>query len=519
MMNVKRICLLMLAVIFMFGNFAMAADERITFGEVIIESVDGTTSVEIELLSKPEGKSAVLIATYTDPDSGKILSVGINPCSDVSLLDSDSLSVTLDDKTEEGGVLSYNVWDSLGGNMSLLNNSPTAPAELMAASSVSDATISWVGALDDYDATDALTYNIYDDGMLVAENCDSLEYTAENLADGTFYNFEVRAMDSEGKESEVGSVGATTHTKNAAHTYDEYTQSPDGNVVFTGTLTEQNRNFYVTNGHESGLDCFWSRYRVVNDVQSQAYLTYRFSDDYFAQTEGATHIAYEFTYFDEGTSVLSFEAYVMGSNGKMQARYLDIPKTDTKSWRTVRRIYPLRAGDYFAYNDNVGNGAYNFRISCADWKTTGIKVRDFKAYPIFDEAGKTDEYYTLKKNAGSYFTADGGTVICDLTSNMAGLDVEEFGDRTGISLSSVNNEATFKVTNSELMAGNVKIIITYYAPDDETTITLNGEEKTVTAGGKWQKMTFDAENIGSGTKTITSNKDIAINAIRVIAAD
>ena len=217
---------------------------------------------------------------------------------------------------------------------------------------------------------------------------------------------------------------------------------------------------------------------------------------------------------------MSFEAYVMGSNGKMQSRYLDVPKTNTNSWRTVRRIYPLRAGDYFAYNDNVGNGAYNFRISCADWKTTGIKVRDFKVYPIFDEAGKTDEYYTLKKNAGSYFTADGGTIFCDLTTNLAGLTVEEFDGRTGVKLSEIpGSEAKVKLTDSTIMSGDVKVIVTYYAPEENTTITFNGEEKTASEGGKWQKVAFDISNMGSREYTITSNEDIAINAIRVIPAN
>ena len=518
---IKRIGVLMLAMLVFIGTIGVsAADERVSIGEITVETTDGVTTVSAEVLSKPEGKSAVLVAAYMDPETGKILSVNAEMCADVSLLEGDALTVTLDDKTEEGGVLSYNVWDSLAGNMSLLNNSPTAPTGLIAASGVSDATISWEGALDDYDTTDAITYNVYDDGLLIAENSSSLEYTAEKLASGTSYNFEVCAVDTEGKESEVGEIATTTDYKNAALTHDEYTQSPDGNLVFTGTLTEQNRNFYVTKGHESGLDCFWSRYRIVNDVQSQAFLTYRFSDDYFEQTQGATHIAYEFTYFDEGTSVLSFEAYVMGSNGKMQARYLDISKTNTNSWRTVRKVYPLRAGDYFAYNDNVGNGSYNFRISCADWKTTGIKIRDFKVYPIFDESGKTDEFYTLKKNAGAYITADGGTIICDLTSNAAGLTPEQFGDRTGIKLSEMSDgAASFKLTDSAVMAGNVKVYVTYYAPTDDATITFNGEEKPVTASGKWQKMCFDAANLGSKTYTITSNEDIAINAIRVITAD
>ncbi len=517
----KKFLVLMLTMMVLFGCVNVSAtEERVIIGETTVQTENGVTTVNAELLSKPAGKSAVLVAAYMHPDSGRILSVNAEVCEDVSLLDGNTISLTLEDKTEDGGVLAYNVWNSLSGNMSLLNNAPTAPEGLSAIANVSDATINWEGALDDYDSTDNLTYNIYDEGMLVAEDCANLNCTVENLASGTDYNFEVRAVDTEGKESEVGEVSATTLYKNAAITTDEYTQSPDGNFIFTGTLTEENRNFYVTKTQAGGLDCFWSTYRIANGVQGQAFLTYRFSDDYFAETSGAEAVAYEFTYFDEGSSKMTFDAYVTRADGNRQNRSLAITKTNTNTWKTIRRVYPLQAGDTFQYNDNLGNGYYNFRISCDDWRTTGIKVRDFKVYPIFDTDGETDEFYTLKKNAGSYLTADGGTVVCDLTTNAAGFIPEKIGNRTGIKLSSIPGGAVeFNVTDSDLYTGNVKVIVTYNAPTDDTVITLNGEEKTVSESGKWQKMTFDITDIGSGTNTITSNKDIAINAIRIIAAD
>ena len=132
-MMFKRISILMLALIFLMGCVSVsAADERVVIGEINVETDGTVATVTAELLSKPAGKSAVLIAAYTDPDSGKILSVNVQSCEDVSLLAEDELSVTLDDKTEDGGVLSYNVWDSLGGNMSLLNNAPSVPVEAVA---------------------------------------------------------------------------------------------------------------------------------------------------------------------------------------------------------------------------------------------------------------------------------------------------------------------------------------------------------------------------------------------------
>lgn len=513
----KRCLVIMLALLVMLGGINVsAADERVTVGEITVETESGLTTVAAELLSKPEGKSAVLVAAYVLPDSGRILSVNAQVCEDVSLLDANTLSVTLEDKTEGGGILSYNVWDSLAGNMSLLNNAPTAPTGLSAVATVSDATIGWENAVDDYDASSDLTYNIYDDGMLLAENRNSLEYTAEKLADNSDYYFEVRAVDSEGKESEVGEVSATTLTKNTAFTNDEYTQSPDANLEFTGTLTNDTKLFYVEKDTAGGLDCFKTTIRPKDS--SGTYLMYKFADDYFAELESAKAVYCELTYFDEGSERVTIDIYLGQGSGAV-TKTVAVTKTNTETWKTARIYYPLPSGTSFIKNTNDGNGYYNFRIK-SDLKDVGLKVRNFSVYPIFDTEEQTDEYYTLKKNAGSYFTADGGTIVCDLTTNAAGLIPEEIGNRTGIKLSEIaGGAAEFKVTDSELMAGNVKVIVTYYAPTDDTTISLNGEEKAVTASGKWQKIAFDITDIGSGTNTITSNKDIAINAIRVIAAD
>ena len=104
---IKRIGVLMLSLLILMGCIGVsAADERVSIGEITVQTEEGVTTVTAQLLTKPEGKSAVLVAAYMDPDSGKILSVNVHSCEDVSLLDGSELSVTLDDKTEEGGVLS-----------------------------------------------------------------------------------------------------------------------------------------------------------------------------------------------------------------------------------------------------------------------------------------------------------------------------------------------------------------------------------------------------------------------------
>ena len=105
----KKIGALIISVILIVGCVGVsAAEERVSIGEITVETDGTVATVTAEVLAKPEGKSAVLVAAYMHPETGKILSVNAEVCADVSLLDADTISVTLEDKTEEGGVLSYN---------------------------------------------------------------------------------------------------------------------------------------------------------------------------------------------------------------------------------------------------------------------------------------------------------------------------------------------------------------------------------------------------------------------------
>ena len=61
-----------------------------------------------------------------------------------------------------------------------------------------------------------MRYNIYDDGLLLnGAPVSGLEYEAENLAPGAEYNFMVKALDSEGAESDASNVmEASTYMPN-----------------------------------------------------------------------------------------------------------------------------------------------------------------------------------------------------------------------------------------------------------------------------------------------------------------
>lgn len=520
MKTVKRVCMVMLAMILLMSSFVMAADERIKFGEVSVSSEEGVTTLSVELLTKPAGKSTALVAAYVHPDTGRLLSVNYSICADVSLLESDSLKVILTDKTDDGGVLSYDIWDSIENGVSLLNSSPSVPDDLMATAGLSDADISWSAPLDDFDLAENIKYNIYDEGMLIKENCTGLEFAAENLVWGSEYNFEVRAVDSEGAESESAEVKVNTIIKNTVLTTSEYTQSPEGNLEFTGSETETTRNFYSVKAQAGGLDCY-STTLTTSANPTGSYLTYRFADDYYAEVDGIEGFVCELTYFDEGEDNIKLEYHYFkedGSQGDSSSTFLK--KTNTKTWKTARKIYTLAAGRSFKANDNYGNGYFTFRLK-TDNDNVGLKARSFSVFPIYDMDGETDEYFAkIKNNAGAYFKVEGASVTCDLESNAEGRIIETVADRDCVKLSALpGNSFEFEITDSALQSENVEVIISYYAENEKTQISLGDVTQPVTANGKWQKMCFKLSDLGSGINYITANKDLYINSVRVISAE
>jgi len=533
MMKTRKICVIMLAIVMLLSSYTViATDERIQFGEMTELTVEGVTTVTVPLVTKPAGKGATLIAAYMHPDTGRILSVNATPCADVSLLSENSISVLLEDKSSDGGVLSCYVWDSLSGNMSLLNASPAAPEDLTAGDeSVSTAKLAWEAPLDDYDESEDLTYNIYDEGMLIKEDCAALEYTAGGLVWGSKYNFEVRAVDTDGAESVATTVSAETTTQNTVVSSSTATEggnyeiltSADGNLIFEAYTKDASKNFSCEKTTESGLDCYKTVLRSSNN--SPTGLSYYFKDSYYSEIESADRIVCELTYFDEGTGDINLTLTVAPPDDKTDVNkwktpnnYVIATRNNTKTWKTVRKEINIEDG-YVLIKNNNGNGYYSVKLR-PNSGTDLIKVHSFSIIPLY-ETGKTEEYYTtIKKNAGAYFTADDATITCDMTSTAEGKIPEIVAERGGIKLSSLaGNKFDFTVKDTTLQSGNVKVIISYYAPEEGTEITLGSETKETTASEKWQKMSFDVSDIGSSANYITASEDIYINCVRVVAAD
>ncbi|MBE7032759.1 MAG: fibronectin type III domain-containing protein [Ruminococcaceae bacterium] len=537
MMRTRKICVIMLAIVMLLSSYTVMADtERIQFGEATVQTVEGVTTVTVPLVTKPAGKGATLIAAYMHPDTGRILSINATPCADVSLLSENSISVSLEDKSSDGGVLSCYVWDSLSGNMSLLNASPAAPEDLTAGEeSISTAKLTWEAPLDDYDESEDLTYNIYDEGMLIKEDCASLEYTAGDLVWGTDYNFEVRAVDTDGAESVATEVSATTTMKNTVVSTSESVTttggnyeiltSSDGNLIFEAYTKDASKNFSCEKTTESGLDCYKTVFRSSNN--SPTGLAYYFKDSYYSEIENADRLVCELTYFDEGTGDINLTLTIVSAEEtdksdatkwKTPNSYVMATRNNTKTWKTVRKEINIEDG-YVLIKNNNGNGYYSVKLR-PNSGTDLIKVHSFSVIPLYETA-ETEEYYTtIKKNAGAYFTADGATITCDMTSTAEGKTPETVAERGGIKLSSLaGNKFDFTVKDTTLQSGNVKVVISYYAPEEGTEITLGSETKEITASKKWQKMCFDVSDIGSSANYITASEDIYINCVRVVAAD
>lgn len=514
----KRICAIFISLIFILGGNAFATEgERIKFGNAQISTDSGITTVTLPLLTKPAGKSVVLVAAYIHQETGRILSVNAAPFDDVSLIAENYINIGVENKEEEGGKLSYYVWDSLGNEITLLNNPPATPLDLEDSTTISQSHLTWSSPDDDYDLSEDLTYNIYQNGMLLKENSSQKEYTVQNLAWGSDYSFEVCAVDKEGAQSNAKTVSVTTPYKNTVQTTNAVIPSPDGNLEFTGSETANTRYFYCEKAEAGGLPCYKTALRTQDSAGT--YLMYKFADKYFSELSGVKKFACELTYFDEGTDKITVDWYCL-RNGASQIAYerTFVIKTNTMTWKTIRKTFTLENTEEFAKNTDEGSGYFNFRLKSSD-KNVGLKARAFSVFPIYED-GRENEYdAVIKKNAGAYLAADKATVSCDVESNAEGVIPTEMDGRSGIALSALGENFTFRVTDAALQSGNIKGYVTYYAPEAGTNITLGAETKSVTASGKWQMMCFDISDIGSGTNAITADNDVYINSVRIVASD
>ena len=484
---------------------AWAVAEKVTFGVMSAETVGGNTTVTVPVQSVISPINLCLIAAYFD-ENGKILSIN----SSMNAIDTvgDTLEVTLTDKSSEGGTLRYFIWDSLSGQIPFRNGAPASPGSVeVTGKTRASATLSWGAAEDDYNSVE--TYNIYDEGILIAEGIGSTQKTVNNLLWGTQYSLEVKAVDEEGAESLYGTE-AVFETESIMTSVTEgvsIQNSPDlnfqgklGNNYWLGTYIETSA---------AGLDCVANTKRVYNSTPT--YLCFAFTPEMLTELGNERDFVLELTYFDDNTNYIMLEYKYFDATGAETTERLTGPrKTGTGTWKVARMNVTLAGAPTASTAKN--DGAYTFRfcentdggtrneIGNIDGYDIGLRVHRFSAMP-------KSEY--SPKNA--YFKADKVNFTCNMNAQAQQLTLETIEGRDAVKTSQFD----FTVTDTAVTGGaDAYVELNYFAPEQNTSITLGGE--TVTANpGKWQKVRFNPANVGTGS--IVANSDIYIHSVYVVS--
>lgn len=506
-MNFKRInavLTLMLLVLGICVPAVNAAGAKITFGSMTATQAGENTRVCVTAEKVPEERSVTLVAAYVKKGTGEILS--INSSAALLAADGDVLEVTLQDKSGEDAELRYFVWDSLASRSALRNGAPTAPAAAeQDSATINSATISWTDAADDYGRVEK--YNIYDEGMLVVEGVIGNSATVENLAWGSSYNLEVKAVDDENAESVLSAPVAVT------------TAEVPGSVTAGDTITddtEKRLEFFLSTGENynatkpttaGGVAC---RQTILTPGGRSTFLNYKFSPQYMQTIEDQKEFVLELTYFDEGTEPISINLFgYLDDKGKDDQAYVSsglidgstMPqKQNTMTWKTARVKFKFPG--HFSENTNAGNGFFNFRVKDND-PQGGLKVYKFAVAP-------KSEYNPMD----AYFKAESATFTCGLNTAAATSAPVEKEGRNAVRLSTF----TFAVTDKEVQAkDNAYIELNYYADADDA-IVLGADEYPLVKG-KWQKLKLNLGAVGTGGHTIQtkSGGEIYIHSVRVVA--
>ena len=475
---------------------AFAADV-VRLGEMI-HTTDGTTAtVSVPVNYAPSGAGATLVAAYVNPTTGEILSLGTDVSEDIS--QEAELTASLADESLTGE-LRYYVLDSLSGRVPLKNSAPTAPTDADGESlGYKEIALSWGDADDGQDESADMKYNVYNEGMIILENVTEKSAIITDLERGTDYSFEMKAVDTDGAESKIGAeASAKTEDIVTVKTTTELINDSQNRLQFSGTIgSGENYNICVKTT-AGGLDCLKT---VTTNGGRNTFFNYKFSPDYLAEIEDERDFVFELEYFDDGTSPVRMVYYCWenSADNNQQPTVALFNKTDTNTWKVFRGR--LTIPEKFIENPDAGNANMNFRIQESTYND-GLKVRSFSVMPA-SEYDQND----------AYFKANEAQLTCGMNTPMATAEMTEKDGRNAV----LANSTAFSVTDSAVSDGAGYVEISYFAENDGTEIALDGTEKEISASGKWQKMRFDLDIIGSGEHTITASSDIYIHSVRVVA--
>ncbi len=550
-MKLRKIGLYILALILCMQCFVpmvSAQREKVTFEVLPPSTSGGETTVTILALSVPQTTDVTLVAAYIKED-GQILSINVTESEFTSA--GDEISVTVQDKTADGGIFQYYVWDSLSSMAPLRNGAPAAPTTAETADNTYTTTdISWDSALDDYD--DELTYNVYDEGMLVKSGLTEKETQIDGLYAGETYNFEVTAADTDGLESadyvicEVNTdklpevVTAGENTINIVDATEAVAPNPlnliyvDADTVRSDPAHQPSKESYALSKIDvmEGVEC--RRNDTIRSTDN-SFLSFRFNDEMkeyikaeCEQTEDhKIDMVLEFTYLDnhgsastkEHIQLLSYISKYSGSAwGNPAADYpsvLSNSYTGTGEWKTIRKAFKLNG--YYVDNTS-GNQYFNIRMINNTNNAHHISMYRLAIYPK-SLYNPTDAYFKadvlpvdVENENNTENTVPRPLINLGMNFDAEGATNPVVKDGKGAVKAS---EFTFRVTDSNLINQSTFVEVNYFAAEDDT-LTIAGTSVAV-KGGKWQKVRVNLASLENSDYTIqtASGNDIYIHSVRV----
>lgn len=508
-MKLKRLIATLTALITVMVFTMSASAERVKFSSPEISSADGVTTVTYTLTETPVGEKATLIAMYVDSENGNILSVNSESCEDVSLLEDGKISITVQDKSAEGGILKHYLWKDLSDIIWIKDFAPS-PAKNVKALRDSEnpgtkINLSWNASEDDWDDKEELKYNVYEMGLLVEENLTGTTYNAENLPWGTKFDFEVETIDKSGNISERTS-GAKTETiiPYSIFTTDEKA-STDSNLIFTSLPYESagdagaSTYYMYTDETVDNIPC------VATSIRSNigTYHSVRVSQSLASRLTAGTDVVFEIEYWSDTNNQLTLEMY--GTNGGTAANAsFRVPIKNDGKWNVVTQKVKLRYD--FELEGRKGHNYSHIRFRGGNDTATSrvpFYIRRITLIPF-------SEYEAMNPQRAAYLDVQEGIIHNGLAFSETA-EIENVDGSYCVKAESLTVQTESGVSTADATA----IEVIYYAPEGVQDFTINGVNTAVTKNGCWQKARVALDGGLSGTSFVIDG-GVYVDSIKLI---
>lgn len=553
----KRLTVIISLLVLCLVMNGFTASARVRFGEPTVSTDGAQTIITYPVVEAEAGKSALLVATYIDIETGKLLSVGTTTVDDASLVS--SIEVTLADKSADGGILQYYLLDDKNNVTPIGNFAPLAPTagglEIKTDDTYSHwknaAVIDWTEATDDdYDSPADFKYNLYDDGKLIEENMTGTSSTVKNLIPGTEYHLGVATKDTDGAVSkedtfdsfkvEMPNTVVTTDPSDIWSDHMFVDAQVGHNVIFAGVADDGAQMTRGVVNHIGGMPCFVARQFDRNpdgtwQYNNPGFVTYRFSDSALEvyEGQGIKDFTYEFVYFDNSPVHGTIDLWNSVHCGLNSTK--EIEMTGGNVWKVGRGTFSLGNTPFSNVREQIGDiglNLFHFRFKHSAASVTGdgkeVNAYSFTCMPT----SEFEEYARLRgadltiiaeteTEDGITTVTDAATVICGLESNAAGLSKEigkiyDVAGRSAIKTDDLSNGIlTFKVNDTNILGNAGEIVVACYS-ETETTVTI-GDSSQILPANKWCKLTFAQDTVGSDTYSVRTSNPVYVSTVRITA--